>query len=41
MAMNLIEKYGLVPKSAYPESHTSSATRWMNMELKTSFEFGL
>ncbi len=34
MAMNLIEKYGLVPKSVYPESHTSSATRWMNMELK-------
>ena len=34
MAMNLIEKYGLVPKSAYPESNTSSATRWMNMELK-------
>ena len=34
MEMNLIEKYGLVPKSVYPESHTSSATRWMNMELK-------
>lgn len=34
MAMNLIRKYGLVPKSAYPESHTSSATRWMNTELK-------
>ena len=34
MAMNLIEKHGLVPKSAYPESNTSSATRWMNMELK-------
>jgi bleomycin hydrolase len=34
MAMNLIEKHGLVPKSAYPESNTSSATRWMNTELK-------
>ncbi len=34
MAMNLIEKYGLVPKSAHPESNSSSATRWMNMELK-------
>ena len=35
MAMNLIRKYGLVPKSAYPESNTSSATRWMNTELKS------
>ncbi|HJM41150.1 MAG TPA: C1 family peptidase [Candidatus Thalassarchaeaceae archaeon] len=34
MAMNLIEKHGLVPKSVYPESNSSSATRWMNMELK-------
>ena len=34
MAMNLIRKHGLVPKSAYPESNTSSATRWMNAELK-------
>ena len=34
MAMNLIRKHGLVPKSAYPESNTSSATRWMNTELK-------
>jgi len=34
MAMNLIRKYGLVPKSAYPESDSSSATRWMNAELK-------
>ncbi len=35
MAMNLIRKHGLVPKSAYPESNTSSATRWMNTELKS------
>ena len=34
MAMNLIRKHGLVPKSAYPESDSSSATRWMNAELK-------
>ena len=34
MAMNLIRKHGLVPKSAYPESNSSSATRWMNAELK-------
>ena len=34
MAMNLSRKHGLVPKSAYPESNTSSATRWMNTELK-------
>ena len=34
MAMNLIRKHGLVPKSAYPESNTSSATRWMKTELK-------
>ena len=34
MAMNLIRKHGLVPKSAFPESKTSSATRWMNTELK-------
>ena len=35
MAMNLIRKHGLVPKSAYPESNTSSSTRWMNTELKS------
>ncbi len=34
MATNLIEKHGLVPKSAYPESHSSSATHWMNVHLK-------
>jgi len=34
MATNLIRKHGLVPKSAYPESDSSSATRWMNAELK-------
>ena len=34
MAMNLIRKHGLVPKSAYPESKTSSSTRPMNTELK-------
>ncbi len=34
MAMNLIRKHGLVPKSAYPESNSSSSTRWMNTVLK-------
>ena len=34
MAMNLIRKHGLVPMSAYPESHSSSNTRWMNAVLK-------
>ncbi len=34
MAMNLIRKHGLVPMSAYPESNSSSATRWMNAELR-------
>ena len=34
MAMNLIRKHGLVPKSVYPESDSSSSTRWMNAMLK-------
>ena len=34
MAMNLIRKHGLVPKSIYPESSSSSATRWMNSSLR-------
>ncbi len=34
MAMNLIRKHGLVPKTAYPESHSSSETRFMNATLK-------
>ena len=34
MAMNLIRKHGLVPKSAYPESNSSSSTRWMNSILR-------
>ena len=34
MAMNLIRKHGLVPQSAYPESFSSSNTRWMNAALK-------
>ena len=34
MAMNLVRKHGLVPKSAYPESFSSGNTRWMNMILK-------
>ena len=34
MAINVINKYGLVPKSAYPESQSSSATARMNMNLR-------
>ena len=34
MATTLVRKHGLVPKTAYPESNSSSATRWMNAELK-------
>jgi bleomycin hydrolase len=34
MAMNLIRKHGLVPQAAFPESHSSSETRWMNATLK-------
>jgi len=34
MAMNLINKHGLVPKSAFPESSSSSSSRLMNGVLK-------
>jgi bleomycin hydrolase len=34
MAVNLIRKHGLVPKSVYPESQSSSETRFMNVILK-------
>lgn len=30
MLVNLIEKYGVIPKKCFPESHTSEATRRMN-----------
>ena len=40
MAMNLIRKHGLVPKSAYPESISSSSTRWMNAILKDILRSG-
>ena len=33
MAINLVRKHGLVPKAAYPESVSSSATRRMNAAL--------
>lgn len=35
MAVNLIEKYGLLPKSLYPESQSSSATAKLNSLLTT------
>ena len=34
MATNLIDKYGLVPKSVYPESYTSENTSKMNKSLE-------
>ncbi len=34
MAVNVILKHGLVPKSAFPESQSSSSTRWMNANLR-------
>ncbi|DAC36594.1 MAG: C1 family peptidase [Candidatus Thalassarchaeaceae archaeon] len=40
MAMNLIRKHGLVPKVAYPESKSSSSTRWMNAILKDLLRSG-
>ncbi|XP_075052980.1 bleomycin hydrolase [Mixophyes fleayi] len=30
MLVNVIEKYGVIPKKCFPESHTSEATRRMN-----------
>ncbi|XP_022093286.1 bleomycin hydrolase-like isoform X2 [Acanthaster planci] len=35
MLINLVSKYGLVPKKCFPESHTSNASRRMNLILKT------
>jgi bleomycin hydrolase len=35
MATNLIRKHGLVPKSAYPETFSSSATAHMNAPLRS------
>eukprot|EP01129_Flabellula_baltica_P015567 TRINITY_DN7981_c0_g1_i1.p1 TRINITY_DN7981_c0_g1~~TRINITY_DN7981_c0_g1_i1.p1 ORF type:complete len:459 (-),score=103.39 TRINITY_DN7981_c0_g1_i1:11-1357(-) len=34
MIVNLVEKYGVVPKEVYPESHASSSSRRMNWLLK-------
>mmetsp|Transcript_320 Transcript_320/g.584 ORF Transcript_320/g.584 Transcript_320/m.584 type:complete len:456 (+) Transcript_320:41-1408(+) len=34
MAINIIRKHGLVPKSVFPESRSSSETRLMNTNLK-------
>ena len=36
MIVNLVAKYGVVPKTVFPETHTSSASRTMNRML-TSF----
>jgi bleomycin hydrolase len=40
MATNLIRKHGLVPKTAYPETKSSSRTRWMNGILKDILRSG-
>ncbi|OIK05429.1 aminopeptidase C [Streptomyces monashensis] len=40
MFVALIAKHGLVPKSAMPETHSSSATRAMNRALKTLLRQG-
>jgi bleomycin hydrolase len=40
MFVALIAKHGLVPKSAMPETHSSSATRAMNRTLKTLLRQG-
>ena len=33
MFVNVVKKYGVCPKNAYPETFTSSATRYLNMLL--------
>lgn len=33
MLVNLVEKYGLVPKPYYPETHTSEGSRHLNKVL--------
>lgn len=33
MLVNLVEKYGLIPKAAWPDSHSASSSRRMNRIL--------
>ena len=40
MAINLVRKHGLVPKTAFPESTSSSCTRWMNAQLSAILRCG-
>ncbi|WP_406137932.1 aminopeptidase C [Streptomyces sp. NBC_01089] len=40
MFVALVAKHGLVPKSAMPETHSSSATRSMNRDLETLLRQG-
>lgn len=35
MLVNLIEKYGVMPKKCFPESHSSNASRRLNGLLNT------
>ena len=37
MVANLVNKYGLVPKCVYQESHHSSSSRELNAILKRNF----
>ena len=40
MFVNIIDKYGIVPKSAYPETAQSSATGGLNGQINTSLKKG-
>jgi aminopeptidase C len=39
MLVNLVNKYGVVPKNAYPESSSSEAALFMNKFLRTKVDF--
>lgn len=39
MLVNLITKYGLIPKSAWPDPHSSTSSRRMNSIIKTKVTF--
>lgn len=38
MLVNLVNKYGLVPKVYYPETHTSESSRYLNKILSNKVE---
>ena len=41
MLVNLVNKYGVVPKAAFPESSSSEAALQMNKFLRTKVRFSL